>query len=188
MGFNFTALQGFEGVLFQQISGRFDRRLENQCFTKIETMICILPRLFTHIHPPDSKILRTMLEHQKESLPEKFQVWIEDVTTKTPLREYEKEETKDKVSCYITSIYDQLFGIRVNVNDTEECLACDIYIDGQCLRSTIFGKHNDGNVYTTLNIEDFDGGFETAIPLRFGKTEMTGTKLGFVINGRKWYK
>jgi len=116
-----------------------------------------------------------MLEYQKHFRPEKFRVWIEDVATKTPLIEYEKEETMDKVSCYITSIFDQLFGIHVDVTDTEECLACEIYIDGQCVRSTTFGKQNGANVYKTLNIEDLDGGHGTVIPLRFGKTEMKGT-------------
>lgn len=129
-----------------------------------------------------------MLEHKKDSCLEKFRVWIEDVTTKTPLAEYEEKETGDIVSCYITSIYDQLFSIHVDVNDTDECLACEIYLDGQCVRSTIFGKQIGGNVCKTLKIEDIDGGFGSVIPLRFGKTEMKGTKLGFIINGRKWYK
>ena len=128
-----------------------------------------------------------MLEHQKKSRPETFRVWIEDVATKTPLTEYKKEETKDKVSCYITSIYNQRFGIHVDVNDTEECLVCEVYIDGQCVRCSVFGKQNDTNVHKTLNIENLDGGHESVIPLRFGKTEMRGTTLGFIIDGRKWY-
>ena len=115
-----------------------------------------------------------MLEHQKEFRPEKFRVWIEDVATKTHLTEYEKKDTKNGVSCYITSIYDQLFSVHVDVNDTQECLTCEVYIDGQRVRSTIFGKQDRVNVNKTLDIEHLDGGPGVAIPLRFGKTEMKG--------------
>lgn len=129
-----------------------------------------------------------MLENQKNSCPEKFRVWIEDVATNTPLAEYEKKETREVVSCYITSTYDQLFGVHVDVNDTDECLACEIYIDGQCVRSTTFGKQSGATVCKTLNIKELDGGLGTVIPLRFGKTEMNGIKLWFIIDGRKRYK
>jgi len=130
-----------------------------------------------------------MLEHQNDFRPEKFRVWIEDVATKTPLIEYEKKSTKRSVSCYITSIYDQLFSVHVDVNDTEECLTCEVYIDGQCVRCTMFGKQDGVNVHKTLDIEHLDGGPGIAIPLRFGKTEMKGNEyICLTLTSSKWHK
>lgn len=118
-----------------------------------------------------------MLEHRQQCRPERFRVWIEDAATKTPLKEYECKTYNDDVSCYIASDNEHLFSVNIDLNDTSECLSCEIYIDGQCVRGCLFGKSDplSEGVCKAVHIEEIDGGPGHSIPLRFGRTRVTGT-------------
>lgn len=116
-----------------------------------------------------------MLEHQPELRPEKFRVWVEDVVTSTPLKEYSRKACNGFVQCYIASENERLFSVHVDLNDTTECLSCELYIDGQWVRSSFFGKTDImQDTYRSFTIAEIDGGPGQSIPLRFGRAQTSG--------------
>ena len=138
-----------------------------------------------------------MLEHRQRFRPEKFRVWVEDVTTKTPLKEFQCTTYKNNVSCYITSDYEHKFSVHLELKDVSECISCDIYIDGQYVRGVILGKMSYSKFFTSTIIAEIHSGAGEIIPLQFGRTKASAgsssiyhwlirMEIDYGVENRKW--